>query len=196
MSDRKMLIVVDPQIDFISGSLPVPGAAEAMNQLADYVKANGDDYALMVVTNDWHPYDHCSFAPNGGPWPVHCVQNSEGAATYWPLLEALYQSETETLFLQKGDLRHREEYSIVQNTGAREFFENTLDNSLLADADCQYQHVDVCGIAGDVCVLNTLRDLLPIVGTDRLRALTRFAPSLDGGKALQAFIDENGIVTL
>lgn len=196
MSDRKMLIVVDPQIDFISGSLPVPGAAEAMNQLADYVKANGDDYALMVVTNDWHPYDHCSFAPNGGPWPVHCVQNSEGAATYWPLLEALYQSETETLFLQKGDLRHREEYSIVQNTGAREFFENTLDNSLLADADCQYQHVDVCGIAGDVCVLNTLRDLLPIVDTDRLRVLTRFAPSLDGGKALQAFIDENGIVTL
>ena len=196
MSDRKMLIVVDPQIDFISGSLPVPGAAEAMNQLADYVKANGDDYALMVVTNDWHPYDHCSFAPNGGPWPVHCVQNSEGAATYWPLLEALYQSETETLFLQKGDLRHREEYSIVQNTGAREFFENTLDNSLLADADCQYQHVDVCGIAGDVCVLNTLRDLLPIVGADRLRVLSRFAPSLDGGKALQAFIDENGIVTL
>lgn len=191
-----MLIVVDPQIDFISGSLPVPGAAEAMNQLADYVKANGDDYALMVVTNDWHPYDHCSFAPNGGPWPVHCVQNSEGAATYWPLLEALYQSETETLFLQKGDLRHREEYSIVQNTGACEFFENTLDNSLLADADCQYQHVDVCGIAGDVCVLNTLRDLLPIVGADRLRVLTRFAPSLDGGKALQAFIDENGIVTL
>lgn len=196
MSDRKMLIVVDPQIDFISGSLPVPGAAEAMNQLADYVKANGDDYALMVVTNDWHPYDHCSFAPNGGPWPVHCVQNSEGAATYWPLLEALYQSETETLFLQKGDLRHREEYSIVQNTGAREFFENTLDNSLLADADCQYQHVDVCGIAGDVCVLNTLRDLLPIVGTDRLRVLTRFAPSLDCSKALQAFIDENGIATL
>ena len=191
-----MLIVVDPQIDLISGSLPVPGAAEAMNQLADYVKANGDDYALMVVTNDWHPYDHCSFAPNGGPWPVHCVQNSEGAATYWPLLEALYQSETETLFLQKGDLRHREEYSIVQNTGAREFFENTLDNSLLADADCQYQHVDVCGIAGDVCVLNTLRDLLPIVGTDRLRVLTRFAPSLDGGKALQAFIDENSIATL
>ena len=92
-----MLIVVDPQIDFISGSLPVPGAAEAMNQLADYVKANGDDYALMVVTNDWHPYDHCSFAPNGGPWPVHCVQNSEGAATYWPLLEALYQREPETL---------------------------------------------------------------------------------------------------
>ena len=196
MSDRKMLIVVDPQIDFISGSLPVPGAAEAMNQLADYVKANGDDYALMVVTNDWHPYDHCSFAPNGGPWPVHCVQNSEGAATYWPLLEALYQSETETLFLQKGDLRHREEYSIVQNTGAREFFENTLENSLRADAVCQYQHVDVCGIAGDVCVLNTLRDLLPIVGADRLRVLTRFAPSLDGGKALQAFIDENGIVTL
>ncbi len=193
MGKRKMLIVVDPQIDFISGSLPVPGAAAAMDSLAKYVKEHGGDYALMVVTNDWHPYNHCSFATCGGPWPMHCVQNSEGAATYWPLLEALYQSETETMFLQKGDLQHREEYSIVQNSGAREFFEYTLDNSQIPDEDNQYDQVDVCGIAGNVCVLNTLRDLLPIVGADRLRVLTQFSPSLDGGKALTAFIHDSGI---
>lgn len=189
-----MLIVVDPQIDFISGTLPVPGAAEAMGRLASYIKAHAADYALLVVTNDWHPYDHCSFAPNGGPWPVHCVQYSEGAATYQPLLEALYQSETETLFLQKGDLSHREEYSIVQNSSAREFFEATLASDA-TDTGAHYTQVDVCGIAGDVCVLNTLRDLLPIVGAGRLCVLTDFSPSLDGGKALKAFVEENGIAT-
>ncbi|MDO4512186.1 MAG: isochorismatase family protein [Bacteroidales bacterium] len=195
MSDRKMLIVVDPQIDFISGSLPVPGAAEAMDRLAAYVQQHSAEYALMVVTSDWHPYDHCSFAPNGGPWPVHCVQNSEGAATYWPLLEALYKSETPTLFLQKGDLQHREEYSIVQNSAAREFFECTLADDADADDCTRYAMVDVCGIAGDVCVLNTLRDLLPLVGAQRLCVLTQFAPSLDGGKSLNQFIEENHLAT-
>ena len=34
----KMLLIVDPQIDFINGSLPVPLAAEAMNELASYLK--------------------------------------------------------------------------------------------------------------------------------------------------------------
>lgn len=192
MSKRKMLIVVDPQTDFISGTLPVPGAAEAMDRLASHIKAHAADYALMVVTNDWHPYDHCSFAPNGGPWPVHCVQYSEGAATYQPLLQALYESETESLFLQKGDLSHREEYSIVQNSSAREFFEATLGTE---DPDTQYAQVDVCGIAGDVCVLNTLRDLLPMVGAERLCVLSDFSPSLDGGKVLKAFVEESGIAT-
>ena len=34
METNSMLLVVDPQLDFISGSLPVPGAAEAMDRLA------------------------------------------------------------------------------------------------------------------------------------------------------------------
>ena len=45
---KKMLLVVDPQIDFISGSLPVKGAAEAMDALAAYVKAHGDEYAVKI----------------------------------------------------------------------------------------------------------------------------------------------------
>ena len=39
---NKMLIIVDPQVDFINGSLPVNGAAEAMDSLAEYVKQHGD----------------------------------------------------------------------------------------------------------------------------------------------------------
>ena len=43
MNEKKMLIVVDPQIDFISGSLPVPGAAQAMDELATYIKTHARD---------------------------------------------------------------------------------------------------------------------------------------------------------
>ena len=63
---KKMLLVVDPQIDFINGSLPVAGAAEAMDALAEYVKTSGDEYIVRIVTSDWHPYHHSSFVEEVG----------------------------------------------------------------------------------------------------------------------------------
>mgnify|MGYP002201998616 FL=1 len=47
-----MLLVVDPQIDFVSGSLPVPGAAEAMIALAHYIRKHENTYAIRIVTAD------------------------------------------------------------------------------------------------------------------------------------------------
>ena len=65
----KMLLIVDPQIDFINGSLPVPLAAEAMNELASYLKVVSGMYDVKVVSADFHPWNHCSFKENGGEWP-------------------------------------------------------------------------------------------------------------------------------
>lgn len=76
--EQKMLLIVDPQIDFITGSLQVPGAAEAMTSLAAYVRNHDEDYAVRIVTSDWHPYRHCSFQHEGGQWPTHCVTLSRG----------------------------------------------------------------------------------------------------------------------
>lgn len=33
----------------------------------------------VFATRDWHPADHCSFQPQGGPWPIHCVTETAGA---------------------------------------------------------------------------------------------------------------------
>lgn len=184
MSKKKILLIVDPQIDFINGTLPVPGAAKAMDSLAEYVKQHDGDYALKIVTNDWHPLDHCSFKPNGGEWPVHCVRYSEGAATYRPLLEALFTTAGETDFLSKGNSSDSEEYSIMQNEESAGFLKFLLEN------ERKYDEVDVCGLAGDVCVLNTLRDLLPLC-TGRLKVLKQFSPSIDGGQALNDFLAES-----
>ena len=85
--DGKVLMIVDPQMDFISGTLSVAGAADAMDALADYVKRNSDTYDIIVVTSDWHPEEHCSFEKQGGKWPAHCVAETPGAAI-WPALKA------------------------------------------------------------------------------------------------------------
>ena len=90
---KKLLLIVDPQIDFISGSLSVGGADEAMKKLGEYIGQHDGEYVLKVVTTDWHPYHHCSFKDQGGPWPAHCVQNTIGAAISEHLVAPLNETK-------------------------------------------------------------------------------------------------------
>ena len=53
--------------------------------------------------------------------------------------------------------------------------------------------VDVCGLAGDVCVRATLSDGIAAFPEMKFRVLTRFSPSIDGGKALEKFMKDNNI---
>jgi len=50
------------------------------------------------------------------------------------------------------------------------------------------EQIDVCGLAGDICVLNTAKDLKDVIGSTKLNVLESYSPSLDGGTALGAFI--------
>lgn len=174
---NKMLLIVDPQMDFISGSLLVPQAASKMSGLARYVHQNAQEYKIKVVTADWHPYDHCSFKEKGGPWPMHCVQNTVGAAIHPELFYALNQTVGQVEVLYKGNLRDKEEYSIFQNS------DSSLRLAVLLD-QFEIECIEICGIAGDICVLNTLRDGLSLYKDLRFNVLTEFCPSLDGGVAI------------
>lgn len=78
------LLVVDVQNDFAdpAGSLSVRGGAEvvkaANREIAEATAAG----ALVVYTQDWHPEVTPHFAVHGGPWPVHCVHDTWGAALH------------------------------------------------------------------------------------------------------------------
>lgn len=61
LPSRRLLMIVDPQVDFITGTLPVPGAEAAMNDLAEYITQTNGDYTLKIVTADRHPFNHFSF---------------------------------------------------------------------------------------------------------------------------------------
>ena len=86
------LVIVDLQNDFLpGGALPVPHGDEVI-PLANELQQR---FVLVLATQDWHPPDHGSFAPNHPGkkpgdriildgieqilWPVHCVQNTHGA---------------------------------------------------------------------------------------------------------------------
>lgn len=180
---RRLLLIVDPQIDFITGTLPVPGAEAAMDALAAYLAEQDGGYVHKVVTCDFHPFEHCSFAANGGPWPVHCVAHSTGAAVWPALFDALHACSGKVEVLCKGQDAAEEEYSIFKNAYARERIQSLVD-------ELGIDIIEVCGLAGDICVLQTLRDGVDIFGAEKFRVLPQFAPSLDGGAALGAFIEE------
>lgn len=74
--NNKLLFIIDPQIDFITGTLPVPDAKKAMDSLSEYLRLHNADYVHIVVTADRHPMRHCSFESEGGKWPAHCVADT------------------------------------------------------------------------------------------------------------------------
>ena len=83
----RALVVVDYQNDFASpgGALSVSGGDAIAGRINELMRSG--DYDLVVATRDWHPPDHGSFTDQGGIWPVHCVQGTDGAQLH-PELDA------------------------------------------------------------------------------------------------------------
>ena len=178
MANRKILLVVDLQKDFIYGSLTVPGATQVLPAINE-VK---DRFDLVYFTLDWHPVDHCSFREQGGPWPVHCVHHTAGAALDEGVLAGI--PEQKTRFILKGCVQAPEEY------GAFVGFD-PAHQDLFEPGD----EVVVCGIAAEYCVLETLKNLYAIsekIGFTvkvYLKGTAKFASH----DTVKAFMAEKGI---
>lgn len=178
---KKLLMIVDPQIDFISGALTVGGAEEAMLALSDYVAHNGALYSDVIVTADRHPFNHCSFSCCGGKWERHCVHDSVGAAVFPSLMENLYCFRGDVHFFYKGENPDVEEYSIFKNREAAGCIAGLVEAKGI-------EEIDICGIAGDVCVSDTLLDGIRLLPNIKFNVLKRFCPSIDGGTRLDGIV--------
>ncbi|HEY8597311.1 MAG TPA: isochorismatase family protein [Thermomicrobiales bacterium] len=77
------LIIVDVQNDFCPGGALAVGDGDAVVPI---INALAPRFGTVVATQDWHPANHRSFAAQGGPWPVHCVADTNGAA-FHPALD-------------------------------------------------------------------------------------------------------------
>lgn len=182
----KILLIVDPQVDFISGSLAVEGAKEKMDALTDAL-LNGDiDCNYVMVTKDCHPSNHCSFKENGGQWPTHCVVGTAGCCVYAPLWNVLNKHDNEydmDIFI-KGDNPNKEEYSVLDNMASFDAISNILLD-FESDPD---NEIRVVGIAGDYCVHETICDLIAMGYKDNIVVDTRYVASIDGGGKLTNLI--------
>ena len=186
---KRILLIVDPQNDFITGSLAVEGAKEKMMKLADYIISNAHpQYDYICVTLDSHPEDHTSFKENGGIWPIHCVYDTNGWDIPEYLDDALNLSGKLVDYYHKGTESDQEEYSIFDSQDGDALFEQIME---LIKGDGVY--IDICGIAGDYCVLETLKGLRKIIGDRYIRVLIQHTASIDGGEKLMNYIKDNSI---
>lgn len=155
------LIVVDVQNDFLpQGRLAVPRGDEIIAPLNQYLRLFHARALPIYATRDWHPPNHCSFAPQGGPWPPHCVAESGGAGFAPGLVLPPH-----TVIISKADTPDKDAYS---------GFEGTDLDARLKRAGVR--RVFVGGLATDYCVLNTVRDARrlgyeTVLLTDAIRAV-------------------------
>ena len=153
--DRGVLLIVDVQNDFCPGGvLAVQGGDDiipAVNRLAH-------SFAHVILTQDWHPPGHTSFASSHpGKRPFDTIQVSYGAQILWP--DHCVQGTTGAAFHPKLDIPHAE---LVLRKG----FRKSIDSS---SAFCEndrrtatglagylrergFQRITLCGLATDFCV--------------------------------------------
>lgn len=175
-----------------SGSLYVKGATPALWNVEELIYK--DNFDRVWFTVDWHAFFHPSFKENGGEWPVHCVQYSQGAAINDLLLTACRNNNLRYDVIEKG--LFKEEYGafpdLKPDPNRKSHYTYSLDDIYDSRADIYISNeseIVICGIAGDYCVLNTIKNLQPI--WDRLSVYLPGIASIDGGTTLQKFIKEN-----
>lgn len=141
---KQALIVVDVQNDFCpGGTLAVPHGDEVvtpLNKLIDEFLERGEP---VFKSRDWHPPTTKHFSAYGGTWPVHCVQNTEGAEFH-----AALRDDPRITVISKG----------MGNTDGYSAFDETDLGSQLENAGVE--EVVVGGLATDYCVKNTVLDAL------------------------------------
>ena len=156
----RALIVVDVQNDFCpGGALAVAGGDEIVAQINNRMA----DFDAVILTQDWHPAGHSSFASSHkadvfssiempyGPqvlWPDHCVQGSFGAAFYKDLA-----TDRADLILRKGYRPGIDSYSA--------FFENDRSTATGLEGYLKtrgVRDVTFVGLATDYCVAYSALD--------------------------------------
>ena len=156
----RALIVVDVQNDFCpGGALAVAGGDQIVAQINNVMA----DYDAVILTQDWHPAGHSSFASSHeaevfsniampyGPqvlWPDHCVQGSFGAAFHKDLV-----TDRADLILRKGYRPGIDSYSA--------FFENDRSTATGLEGYLKSREildVTLVGLATDYCVAYSALD--------------------------------------
>lgn len=165
---KSALLLVDLQNDFCHGGALAVQDGDAVIAVANRAIAMCQAQGVRVVASqDWHPYNHGSFAPNAGTepwttgeldglpqvwWPVHCVQEQPGAA-FHPQLN----SQAVDYVVRKGQNNNIDSYSAFFDNGHRAA--TTLHDWLRSQ---QIERLVVMGLATDYCVKFTVLDALEL----------------------------------
>ena len=141
-NSKRALIVVDVQNDFCpGGTLAVERGDEVIEPLNKLIRQFLDRGETVYKSRDWHPLTTKHFEKYGGTWPVHCVQNTQGAEFHRDLID-----DPRIKIISKG-LGDTDCYSA--------FDETDLEDALRKE---DVDEVWIGGLATDYCVGSTVID--------------------------------------
>ena len=200
ITEQDVLVVIDVQNDFCPGGALAVADGDAV---IDHIHRVAAKFDHIVLTQDWHPAGHASFASaHAGKrpfeqielsygmqtlWPDHCVQGSKGAEFH----QALHLPRAE-LILRKGFRPRIDSYSA--------FFENdrVTPTGLAGYLDERnLNRIFLAGLAYDFCVGYSALDarrlgLSAVILRDACRAI-----DLNGSVAkIEAEVDRAGVVLI
>jgi nicotinamidase/pyrazinamidase len=145
---RSGLLVVDVQNDFCAGgTLAVPNADRVVSALNRYIGQAVGEGMTVYASRDWHPPRSTHFKPYGGPWPVHCVRDTEGARFHPDI-----RLPPTAIVVTKGESPTSPGYSAFEG--------RTPDGTPLA-AELRRRGIDrlyIGGLATDYCVRQSVLD--------------------------------------
>lgn len=148
MQARKALLVVDIQNDFCpGGALGVREGDQIIPTVNKYVDLFLKNQLPVFVSRDWHPQDTKHFKDAGGPWPMHCIQNTRGAEFHPD-----FRVPDEAIILSKGTNPELDGYSVFEARDSS----NKLFIELLQEMGIEKLYI--AGIATDYCVRMTSLD--------------------------------------
>lgn len=137
------LIIVDVQKDFCpGGALPIEEGDTVVPVINRWIAGALEKNLPIYASRDWHPVGHISFKESDGPWPPHCLQDSDGARFHADL-----KLPDSAVKVTKGVRFDKDQNSAFDETGLGEDLRRTGVQRLL-----------IGGLAEDVCVLATVLD--------------------------------------
>ena len=144
----KILLVIDPQVDFcLGGALAVPGSEEVIGVVNELLES--DLFDSKIASKDWHPPKHMSF----GSWGVHCLQGSHGAEFH----HDLHAEEIDHVILKGCDLEI-DSYSAFFDNAANKQTELPALLDKIKQSRGDKIELFICGLALDYCVAWSAHD--------------------------------------
>ncbi|HKL25961.1 MAG TPA: nicotinamidase [Desulfuromonadales bacterium] len=138
-----LLLLVDVQKDFCpGGKLAIEDGDAILPELNRWIDKAREAGVPVYASRDWHPGVHISFQDQGGAWPPHCVQDSDGAR-FHPELKLPFDAVVVT----KGVRFDQDQNSAFDQTGLAKWLRGR-----------GIERIFLAGLAQDVCVLATALD--------------------------------------
>lgn len=203
--NTETLIIVNVQNDFINedGAYPVENSGNISKSIINYIEKHKDSINQIIFVRDWRLKKDLIFDKNGGDFPVHCVQKTEGAALNKELYEYAIKSKIQTNVVDKGTVFNHNERGAFEHCGT---FHHLYPNDTPIVQHCYFANsestsgsriinndVTICGISVNNSIEETIKNMKKHWRQFNVKVF------MDGtvmNDDLAGFIDENNIKTI